>query len=82
MVTMRHRRLRFTMRRRRFMRGLDIHGLEDIGIPLALATIGTPVIGLGRLMRADAGTLRAITTIAIIQATGAATNEPARVSAV
>ena len=82
MVTMRRPRLRSTTRRRPFTRGLDIPGLEDIGTLLARDTVGTPAIGRGRPMQAHAGTLRVITTIGIIRATGAATNAPARVSAV
>ncbi len=73
MVTMRRPRLRPTMPRRPSTRGPDIPGLGDIGTPLARDTVGTPVIWRDRLIGAHAGTLRAITTIAIIQATGAVT---------
>ena len=72
MVTMHRPRLRSTTRRRPSTHGLDIRGLEDIGIRLARDTVGRPVIGRGRLIRAHAGTLRAITTIATTEATGIA----------
>jgi hypothetical protein len=81
MVTMHRPRLRSTTPRRPSTHGLDIRGLQDTGTPLGRDTVGTPVIGRGRRIRAHAGMLRAITTIATIRATGAATNETVRVSA-
>ena len=52
------------------MHDLAIRGLEDIGTPLARDIVGTPAIGRGRRIGAQAGMLRDTITIGTIQATG------------